>query len=153
MRSAYCLLLIVILPSCFLMRDHKKRTFTYTAATGQSNKVDIIIPKGFKKEERVKDSVGNEGVFYHFSDDARFYIMHFVDTGSYVAIDTGVHIPKPHIQGGIFYKGIDSTKRWWREAQPPSFRIGYYNVNNENEALFDSAVNYIRPAVSERIRR
>ena len=67
--------------------------------------------------------------------------------GNYQLIDTTLHIPKPHLQGGIFYKGIDSMERWWREAQPPSFRIGYLNVNKENEVAFDSAVNYIKPGV------
>ena len=149
MRIAFCLLLIVILPSCFLLKDHKRRTFTYTNAEGQSTDVAIIVPKGFKRTETIKDSLGHEGVLYHYSDDARFYVVHFPDTGNYVAIDTFVHIAKPHLQGGIFYKGIDSTKRWWREAQPPSFRIGYYNIKSENEVLFDSAVNYIQPFASE----
>jgi hypothetical protein len=149
MRIAYCLLLIVILPSCFLFKDYKRRTFTYTNAEGQSADVPIIVPKGFKREERVKDSLGHEGVLYHYSNDARFYIVHYPDSGSYVAIDTSMHIPQLHKQGGIFYKGIDSTKRWWREAQPPSFRIGYLNINRAHEVLFDSAVNYLNPATLE----
>jgi hypothetical protein len=58
------------------------------------------------------------------------------------------------LQGGIFYKGIDSTnKLWWREAQPGLIRIGYYKVGNEEEVRFDSAVNFARPDTLEMVRK
>ncbi|HYH16934.1 MAG TPA: hypothetical protein VD794_16995 [Flavisolibacter sp.] len=115
--------------------------------------VAIIVPKGFKREAKIADSLGNQGVVYHYLGGAEFYVLYAPLEDSSQTFDTSVHIPKPHLQGGIFYKGIDSTERWWREAQPPFFRVGYRNVDTESEVQFDSAVNYVKPGVSSHRRR
>jgi len=115
--------------------------------------VAIIVPKGFKREEKITDSLGNQGVIYHYLGGAEFYVLYAPLADNYQVFDTALHIPKPFLQGGLFFKGIDSTERWWREAQPPSFRIGYRNVSSESEVLFDSAVNYLKPGVSSHRRR
>ena len=122
------------------------------AGDSTSSTVAIIVPKGFKRQEAINDSI-SQGVIYHYLDGAEFYILYTPLDSIYQTFDTSLHIPQPHLQGGIFYKGIDSTKRWWREAQPPSFRIGYRNVSSENEVLFDSAVNYLKPSVSSYRKR
>lgn len=154
MRMAFWVLLILLLPSCFLFKDHKRRTFTYTTTGGETAKVNIIIPKGFKREEPITDSLGRQGILYHYSGNALFYVLHFPEGGNYQPIDTAVHIPKHHLQGGIFYKGVDSTsKLWWREAQPGLLRIGYLHVGNEEEVRFDSAVNFPRPDTLEKVRK
>lgn len=144
--------MIVLLESCFLFRDYKRRPFTYTDASGNEKTVAAIVPMGFKRQETINDSLG-QGVVYHYLDGAQFYILYTPQGGSYQTIDTTRHIPQPHIQGGIFYKGIDNTERWWREAQPPLFRIGYRNVDDDEEVLFDAAVNYLRPGVSNYRKR
>jgi hypothetical protein len=154
MRFALYMLLLAWLPSCFLFKDYKRREFTYTR-TGDSlsSTVAIIVPKGFKRQERIADSLGNQGMVYHYKEGAEFYILYAPLGDNYQAFDTVGHIPQPHLQGGIFYKGIDSTQRWWREAQPPFFRIGYRNVTSDSEVDFDSAVNYIKPGVSSHRKR
>ncbi len=154
MRVALLIVTIVVFESCFLFRDHKRREFSYMqAGDSTSSSIAIIVPKGFKRQEVIKDSLGQQGIAYHYLGGAQFYILYAPQGGSFQTFDTTVHIPEPHLQGGIFYKGIDSTERWWREALPPSFRIGYRNVNNENEVRFDSAVNYLKPGVSSHRRR
>jgi hypothetical protein len=153
MRVFFLVLLIVLFESCFLFRDHKRRPFSYTDASGTTATVATIVPKGFKRQEVIKDSLGQQGVVYHYLNGARFYVLYSPLGGNFQKFDTAIHIPKPHLQGGIFYKGIDSTERWWREAQPPFFRIGYLNVNSDNEVAFDSAVNYLKPGVSSFRRR
>lgn len=153
MRALLWTFMFVLLESCFLFRDHKRRSFSYTDASGNQTTVAVIVPKGFKRQEVIKDSLGQQGVAYHYLSGAQFYILYTPQGGNYQRFETTVHIPQPHLQGGIFYKGIDSTQRWWREAQPPSFRIGYRKVDNENEVRFDSAVNYLKPGVSSYRRR
>lgn len=150
----WVVIIIIMLPSCFLLRDHKRRQFSYMRAGDRTPSiVAIIVPKGFKREEKVVDSLGHQGVVYHYLGGATFYVQYAPLEEHYPTFDTSMHIPEPHLQGGIFYKGIDSTKRWWREAQPPSFRIGYRNVSTEDEVRFDSAVNYVKPGVSSHRRR
>lgn len=156
LRTAFVIitLAIVIFPSCFLFKDYKRQAFSYTrTGDSTSSSVAIIVPKGFKSIEKIADTLGDQGVTYHYKDGAEFYVLYAPLGNSYQAFNKAEHIPQQHIQGGLFYKGIDSTKRWWREAQPPFFRIGYRNVNNENEVLFDSAVNYLKPGVSSYRRR
>lgn len=151
-RIAFVIIALATLPSCFLFRDYKRRPFSYTDTSGNTTTVAAIVPKGFKRQEAINDSI-NQGVVYHYLSGAEFYILYTTRDSNYYTFDTSLHIPQPHIQGGIFYKGIDSTERWWREAQPPSFRVGYRNVNSESEVLFDSAVNYLKPGVSSYRRR
>lgn len=154
MRIVFVLIAFAILPSCFLFKDYKRREFSYTrTGDSSSSTVAIIVPKGFKRTEKIMDSLGHQGVAYHYKDGAEFYIIYDPLGDSYQVIDTLQHIPKPYLQGGVYYKGIDSTKRWWREAQPPFFRIGYMNVNDDKEVNFDSAVNYLKPEVSSHRKR
>ena len=151
-RLAFVIIILAALPSCFLLRDHKRRPFSYVDSGGNETTVAAIVPKGFKRQEVIKDSLA-QGVVYHYLGGAQFYILYTTQDGNYLIFDTAFHIPQPHLQGGIFYKGIDSTRRWWREAQPPSFRIGYRNVKSDKEVLFDSAVNYLKPGVSKYRKR
>jgi hypothetical protein len=154
MRLFFCLLLLLGMESCFLFRDYKRREFSFMR-TGDSmaTTVAIIVPKGFKSEEKIADSLGRQGVAYHYLDGAELYIVFDPLGDNFQVFDTVGHIPQPYLQGGVFYKGIDSTKRWWREAQPPFFRIGYRNVTSESEVLFDSAVNYVKPGMPQHRRK
>jgi hypothetical protein len=154
LRTAFVIISFVALPSCFLSKDYKRQEFTYIrTGDSSSSHVAVIVPKGFKHQERIADSLGHQGTAYQYKDGAEFYILYTTLGDNYQAFDTAGHIPQPHLQGGIFYKGIDSTKRWWREAQLPFFRIGYRYVNSEREVLFDSAVNYLKPGVSSHRKR
>ncbi|ANE50966.1 hypothetical protein [Flavisolibacter tropicus] len=154
LRTALVIIILAVLPSCFLFKDYKRREFTYTR-TGDSTSTTVatIVPKGYKRVKEIADSSGHQGLAYYYKDGAELYILYTPLVDNYQPIDTLRHIPKPQLQGGVFYKGIDSTRRWWREAQPPSFRFGYRNVSSEKEVFFDSAVNYIKPGMPQKRKK
>ena len=143
MRYLFFLVLIVVLHSCFLMRDYRKSTFSYQE-NGMNKQVNIIVPKGYNRTETRTTEVGIQEKVYHYGDDVRLFFAYMPKGGDYLPIDTHYHISKPQLQGGIFYKGTGIGEYWWREAQIQHLRVGYNKVPLELEPHFDSAVNYVR---------
>ena len=57
------------------------------------------------------------------------------------AINYDDNIPKELYQT-IFYKGIDSTNHYWRETRFGNYKAGYKNVDEGEDGVFDSSINY-----------
>src|SRR5688572_27042439 len=103
------LLLLVLLSSCFLLRDLKRERFTYNA-NGQGRTMLLQVPRGFDREKVETDSAGNTALVYYYSNGTVFYAAYLVDTTKqYQYIDYARNIPLEHIKGGWIYKGMDST--------------------------------------------
>lgn len=103
----------------------------------------ISVPKRYEKTEILTDSAGNQQQWYRYGNGAFLYMIHTTDTlTQFQPIDTANNLPRPHLYGGLMYKGLDSSGRFWREIRTDSFRFGYRFVQPDQEILFDSAVNY-----------
>jgi hypothetical protein len=136
------LLLLLLLSSCFLLRDLKRERFTYNA-NGQVGTMVLQVPRGFDREKVEVDSVGNTVKFFHYSNGTVFYAAHLVDTAKqYQYINYGRNIPLEHIKGGWIYKGMDSTERYWREIRVGPYKYGYIAVPKSHEGDFDEALNW-----------
>lgn len=137
------LLLLVLLSSCFLLRDLKRERFTYNA-NGQVHSIALQVPRGFDREKLERDSAGNTARLYFYSNGTVFYAAHLVDTAKqYQFIDYTQNIPLPHKRGGWIYKGMDSTERYWREIRLANYKFGYINVPRSREGDFDEALNWV----------
>jgi hypothetical protein len=136
------LLLLVLLSSCFLLRDLKRERFTYNV-NGQVRTLHLQVPRGFDREKVEVDSAGNTAKFYNYSNGTVYYVAHMVDTArQYQYINYGKNMPLEHINGGWIYKGMDSTERYWREIRVGAYKFGYTNVPRSREGDFDEALNW-----------
>jgi hypothetical protein len=142
MLKTFCLILLVFASSCALFDGFKKKEFIYTD-NNSPQKIALLVPKGFNGEKKILDSAGNQQQIFSYEDGALLYFAFNADTTKeYRPILEERHIAKMHPAGGFFFKGIDSTGRYWRELRQDNFRAGYKNVSSEVEEKFDSAVNY-----------
>lgn len=143
MKKIICLLLLSTgLYSCFLFKEFRAETFAYN--NKQSKVIPVIVPKGFSRSNITIDSLGNTQKFFQYGGNAFLYIAFLKDTSiALQPIKMNEHIPKAALSGGIFYKGIDSTYKYWREIRQKNFRVGYKNVKGADEGVFDSAINFI----------
>lgn len=130
----------VMLASCSLYASLRKKEFTFNE--GQS--LRIKVPKRYAAMKRFTDSAGYPHQEYQYSNGALFYLIYTTDTlRLFQPIDTANNIARAFAPGGVMYKGLDSSGRFWRELRTDSFRAGYRFVpSGTPEMLFDSAVNY-----------
>ena len=136
------MLLLVIASSCSLLNGFKRRKFHYTDDS-LSQKIALLIPKGFNGVKKNIDSAGNQQQVFSYDNATFIYFAFLTDTTKeYQPIMIEGHIAKMHPAGGFFYKGRDSSGLYWRELRQNNFRAGYKNVSPEVEEKFDSAVNY-----------
>ena len=131
-------LLLIFLFSCSPFR---RNSFTYTG-NGQPKTIGIVVPKGFSKSETRKDSTGNEEKYFFYPNGLFLYFVSAVDTTrDYQYINYEENIPK-ELYESIYFKGYDSTNRYWRESRQGKFRAGYRNATEGNDWKFDSSINY-----------
>lgn len=140
MRFAFWALVTAV-PACFLSKEYKQSTFTYTR-NGQAVVVPLLVPKGFTNEERI-DTAGVIVHEFRYGDGAILYTAYLTDsTTELQPINKARHQPVRGPQDGLVYKGMDSNERFFREIRRGPFRFGYRNVSREEELKFDSATNY-----------
>ena len=146
--------ILVLCASCSLFRKpYKQDTLTYTSS-GLNNSLPLLVPARYDRRLVTTDSAGNQEHFYYYKDSAFLYFAHAPKGKSYQPIQKSQNIPKEHPQGGLLYKGLDSTNRYWREVQMGRFRFGYRHVPKEEELRFDSSVNYVAfPQVRTKSKR
>ena len=112
------------------MEDGRQKTYT------------VMVPKGFKRTESTTDSLGNEQHLYYYSGGTRLYFVRVKDSAAqYQPINYAVNLPK-NIYNTTYYKGIDSSYRYWRESRFGNYRLGYYAAEAGEDWKFDSALNY-----------
>jgi hypothetical protein len=132
------LILLIFLFSCSPFR---RNSFTYTE-NGQPKTVKLVVPKGFNKSETRTDSSGNQEKYFRYSNGLFLYFVNAVDTTKeYQYINYEENIPK-ELYSFIYFKGYDSTNRYWRESRQGRFRAGYRNATEGNDWKFDSSLNY-----------
>jgi hypothetical protein len=142
MRNLVSLIFTITIISCSLFPELSRRDFTFNNNNSTQN-INILVPRGYAKTEKVIDSAGNQLQLFHYGN-AILYSAFFKDTAmSFQNIDTSFHIPLPHPRGGLIYKGIDSAHLYFREIRLYNgLRFGYKNVSQAQEGAFDSALNY-----------
>lgn len=141
-------ILLLVTASCSLFSNLKQREFTYRSG-GHDQSIRVLVPTGYHRSEKVTDSAGNQGQVYHYGSGTFFYVAHTTDSSvAYQPIAEENNVPLPHPDGGLLYKGMDSSGLYWREVRLDSFRIGYRGVRASREIKFDAAVN-----ASSRLKR
>lgn len=133
------LLLLPVLAccGCGLLGDFRNQTFD----TGKQV-VRLKVPRGYHDRDLQTDSAGNLRLVYRYPFGASLYFG--TDTVLSAFIDTAQHIPRPPVTGGRFYKGMLPQWNVWREVYSQGLKYGYRNVHRDDEALFDSSLNYLR---------
>lgn len=140
MKTLLCVLPI-LLASCFLFRDYKRKEFSYSR-NGQAVVMPLVVPKGYVKEERV-DTAGIVMQTFLYPGGAMLYAAYLADTTVEIQpFNKGVHQPLIHRLGGLVYKGQDKDLRFFREIRQGNMRFGYRGVHMVNEGYFDSSTNH-----------
>lgn len=135
------LFVVFMSPACFLAREYKQASFSYTA-NGQLASMPLIVPKGYVKEERI-DTTGVMMHLFRYANGAFLYAAYVPDTTAQLqAINKSLHQPVGGPQGGLVYKGIDENDLFYREIRRGPLRFGYRNVPESVELRFDSATNF-----------
>ena len=131
--------LLLLLASC---NPWRQRTFQYTDDSGISRTLTMDVPKGFKKEEKVTDAVGNQEVMYTYSNGAYLYFSYLRDSAfrQFQQFDREMNIPRTTPFGGEVYKGLDPAGLYWSEIRVDSFRFGYNKVPRRREGRFDQSI-------------
>lgn len=142
MRNLVLFFVLALLASgCFLFRDYKRREFSYTQ-NGQAQRLPLIAPKGFTKEE-VTDTAGIRLHSFRYPGGAVLYAAYLADTSYELQpFPKDLHQPLALRTGGRVYKGQNEQELFYREIRQGNFRFGYYGVPAANETYFDSATNY-----------
>ena len=133
------LFIIVLLVACNPYRNFKTAQFKAGDKT-----LALFVPPKYIKQELKTDSAGNTIQVYNYGDGAYLYFAAVKDSIDMQVIDKEKNIAKPHINGGVFYKGVDANGLFWREVQYNNVRYGYKNINGSNEIKFDSAINFVK---------
>ncbi|HEU4469772.1 MAG TPA: hypothetical protein VFR58_01695 [Flavisolibacter sp.] len=124
--------------SCFLLSDFSRSSYAYTGSESYS----LVVPRGYNSVETAIDSSGNELQVYSYPGGATLYFIRARDTAAaYQPINYGENISRK-LYHTIFYKGIDSSGRYWRETRFGGFKAGYRTVAWGRDWKFDSAINY-----------
>jgi hypothetical protein len=141
MQKYFLLFFVVVLvSSCFLFKDYKKKTFTYER-NGQQFSLPLVVPKGFIKEE-ITDTAGILLQTYYYAGGSILYAAYLNDTTYELQpLNKSVHQPLLHRLGGLVYKGQDANELFFREIRQGNFRFGYRYVPSLLEGQFDSATN------------
>lgn len=132
------LLLLLLCSGCALLSDYRRQHFDVDAA----NRVALRVPRGFVNKQASTDSAGHHTLTFRYPFGGYLFVTNDTMLAQY--IDTAVHLAKPHIHGGRFYKGVMPNLQVWREVYSQKLRYGYGNVGLETEPLFDSSLNFIR---------
>lgn len=141
MRNFLCWSLLIGLPSCFLSKEYKRKSFAYTQ-NGQAQTVSLLVPKGYTKEE-VRDTAGIRLHNFQYPGGALLYAAYLTDTAYELQpFDKTVHQPKPIGANGLVYKGQNANLLFYREIRQGNLRFGYSGIPAANEVYFDSATNY-----------
>jgi hypothetical protein len=139
MRILAFFVVMTVCNSCFLFNDFKRSSFNYTK-DGKNYATRLVVPKGYNRTERQVDSAGNLVEYFYYPGNAVLYFAALTDTSKqYQPINYSANIPK-ELYDATFFKGTDSSYRFWRENRFDHFKAGYRNV--EEDGLFDSALNY-----------
>lgn len=139
MRMLAFFVVALVCPSCFLFSDFRRSSFSYSK-NGSSYTTSLVVPKGYKRTDRQVDSAGNLVNYFYYPGEAVLYFAVLTDTSKqYQPINYSANIPR-ELYNATFYKGSDSSFRYWRENRFDHFRAGYRNV--EDDAVFDSSLNY-----------
>jgi hypothetical protein len=134
-------LLTVVCSSCFLF-SHLKRTHFSFSENGAKHSVNAVVPKKYSKTETSIDSSGNQVHYFLYPGGAELYFALLKDTTVELqTINYEENIPKELYQT-LFYKGIDSTNHYWRETRFGNYKAGYKNVDEGEDDVFDSSINY-----------
>ena len=141
MKFIPALFVAVLLSSCFLFKDYKKKEFVYSKG-GQTASLPIIVPKGYLKQESA-DTAGVIVHTFYYSGGAILYTAYLTDTTvALQPISASAHQPQFHRLGGTVYKGQDENELYYREIRQGAFRFGYRFVPEIFELQFDSATNF-----------
>jgi len=133
--------LMMFCSSCFLFSDLTKTKFSFLE-NGTKHSINVVVPKKYSKTETRVDSAGGQVYYFLYPGGAELYFAFLKDTTTELqAINYAENIPKQLYQT-VFYKGVDSTNRYWRETRFDNYKAGYRNVNEGDDGTFDSAVNY-----------
>ena len=137
---AFCILTIVC-NSCFFFSDFKKTKFSFSE-NEKYHSVDAVVPKKFSKSELKTDSSGNQVKYYFYNGGSVLYFAYLKDTATELQpINYDLNIGK-EIYQTVYYKGLDSSNRYWRETRFGNYKAGYKNVNEDADGMFDSSINY-----------
>lgn len=132
---------LVILSSCFLRKEYKQSSFSYTA-NGQAATIPLVVPRGYAKKEK-KDTAGITLETFYYPNGAILYAAYLTDTSYQIQpFDKTLHQPQIHRLGGLVYKGQDEKELYYREIQQGALRFGYRLVPEAYEVQFDSATNF-----------
>jgi hypothetical protein len=135
------LLLMVIFNSCFLFSDFKRSHFSFLKE-GKETPVEVVVPKKYNKSETQTDSAGNQIHYYYYSGGTVLYFAFLKDTNTQLQpIDYEMNIPKPLYQT-VYMKGLDSSNHYWRETKFDQYKAGYQHVDEDDDGVFDSSINY-----------
>lgn len=135
------LFILICFSSCHLFSKFRESRFTWSA-NGSPQSVKLVVPKGYKRSETKKDSLGNEELYYYYPNGSYLYFVNSPDTSKiYQPIVYGENISR-ELYHATFFKGIDSDNRYWRETRFLHFKAGYRNVQSGYDWLFDSSLNY-----------
>jgi hypothetical protein len=141
MKLIALLIASMLLSSCFLFKDYKKKKFIYSR-NGQPAAMPIIVPKGFLKQETA-DTAGVRLHTFYYQGGAVLYAAYLTDTTAELQpINKAIHQPQLHRLGGLVYKGQDEAELYYREIRQGPFRFGYRFVPQILELQFDSATNF-----------
>lgn len=131
----------MLFPACFLRRDYKASSFTYTA-NGQPATLPLVVPNGYAKMEK-KDTAGIALQTFYYPNGALLYAAYLTDTTYEVQpFDKTLHQPQIHRLGGEVYKGQDEKELFYRDIRQGNLRFGYRFVPKRMEGLFDSSTNF-----------
>lgn len=133
--------LMIVCNSCFLFSDFRRTRFSFSE-NGIKYPVNAVVPKKYSKTETRMDSAGNQVHYFLYPAGTELYFAFLKDTTTELqTINYDDNIPKELYQT-IFYKGIDSTNRYWRETRFGNYKAGYKNVAEGEDGVFDSSINY-----------
>ncbi len=147
--------LVLLFAFCSPFRGLRKKEFVYTTDK-VSRSLPLLVPKNYKKEEKLVDNKGNQALVYTYPNGAMLYFANADTLKEYQPINKQLNVRLPHPAGGWMYKGMDSSTRFfWREVKQGNLRFGYRNVSSDLEIKFDSSVNYASypKVVRRRLRR
>ena len=131
----------IVLVSCFLFKDYKKTNFVHNR-NGQPATMQLLVPRGYIKQERI-DTAGISLQTFYYPGGALLYAAYLTDTTYELQpLKKAIHQPLFHRLGGLVYKGQAENELFFREIRQGNYRFGYRDVPSINEDYFDSATNY-----------
>lgn len=141
MKFIFFISTAILLCSCYLLKDYRKKEFVYQS-NGHNSTQPFIVPKGYLKEEK-KDTAGITLHTFYYPGGTFLYAAYLTDTTYELqSINKVIHQPLIHRLGGQVYKGQDTNELFYREIRQGNLRFGYRYVPAYLEHLFDSATNF-----------